>query len=369
VGLNTTYELIQDIAAGRMIVLMDDEDRENEGDIVMSASHISADAINFMAQHARGLICLTLEQEQAQKLQLSPMVANNKAPLQTNFTVSIDAASGITTGISAADRARTIQAAVAEAACTQDIVEPGHIFPLVAQLGGVLRRAGHTEAGCDLAKLAGLMPAAVIVEIMNPDGTMARRGDLEKFAAQHKLKIGTIADLIAYRNLHEVSVQAIGRYTLATKWGEFTATVYRDLIKGGEHLALTMGEIKGEQVPAVRVHAASLFKDVLQVQQSITNNWTLCAALEYISQQNLGVAVLLNDSNPPLTSALTALQGGVKKAAGHSYSQIGIGSQILRDLGIKKMHLLSNPTKFSALSGFDLEIEKFIEFTPELLST
>ena len=273
--LNTTDELISSIAKGEMVILMDDEERENEGDVVMAAEFaIRAEAINFMATHARGLICLSIEHRQAELLNLNPMVSVNNAPLHTNFTNSIDAAEGITTGISASDRAKTIQDAIAKNATPSDIVQPGHIFPIVAQLGGVLRRAGHTEASCDLAKLAGCSPNAVIVEIMNADGSMARRDDLQKFA-EHKLKIGTIADLITYRNRNEKSVEKKSQHILETKWGNLHGIVYQDLVQQREHIALCANTtIQSNDIIPVRVHVANLFKDVLEAQTS-SNKWNL----------------------------------------------------------------------------------------------
>ena len=365
--LNTTDELISAISKGEMVILMDDEERENEGDIIMAAEFATADAINFMATHARGLICLSIEHKQADLLNLTPMVSINNAPLHTNFTNSIDAAEGITTGISAADRAKTIQDAIAKNATPSDIVQPGHIFPIVAQLGGVLRRAGHTEASCDLAKLAGCSPNAVIVEIMNADGSMARRDDLQKFAEEHNLKIGTIADLITYRNRNEKSIEKKSQHILETRWGNLHGIVYQDLVQQREHIALCANTtIQSNDIVPVRVHVANLFKDVLEAQQTNSNKWNLSNSLAYISQKKQGVVLIVNEHEPSLSSNLDWLQSG-KQTNSHSYNQIGIGSQILRDLGIKKMQLLSHPSRFNALSGFGLEIDSFVEFSDDLI--
>ncbi len=364
-GLNSTAELIEDIRQGKMVILMDDEDRENEGDLVIAAEKVRPQDINFMATHARGLICLTLTREHCQKLKLPLMVQDNGAQYATNFTVSIEAAKGVTTGISAADRAHTVRTAVDPQVKPEDIVQPGHIFPLMAQPGGVLSRAGHTEAGCDLGRLAGCMPAAAIVEIMNDDGSMARRPDLEKFAEKHQLKIGTIADLIHYRILNEHTVERESSYSLQTDQGEFQAISYRDSTHGSSHIALVKGELKADQPTLVRVHMADALRDVIGVN-SDEPKWTLRKSLQRVADEGAGVVVLLGDSAPEdLVSSLDAHlnQRPVRPAnidGAGTYMTIGTGSQILRDLGVSKMRLLSSPIKFNALSGFDLEVVEFI---------
>ena len=282
-NLNSAQEIIDDIKAGKMVILMDDEDRENEGDLIIAAEHISAEAINFMATHGRGLICLTMTQERCSQLDLPLMVKNNGAAFSTNFTMSIEASKGVTTGISAADRARTVQAAIAKGAVPSDIVQPGHIFPIMAQPGGVLTRAGHTEAGCDLARLAGLEPSSVIVEILNEDGTMARRPDLEVFAKQHDIKIGTIADLIEYRNLNETTIEQVAKCKLPTEHGEFDLVTYKDTIDGQLHYALLKGEIKQQEPTLVRVHLQSTFNDILLSDRNADRSWGLSQAMAYIA--------------------------------------------------------------------------------------
>ena len=362
-ALNSTAELIEDIRQGKMVILMDDEDRENEGDLIIAAEKVRPEDINFMATHARGLICLTLTRDHCQKLKLPLMVQDNGAQYSTNFTVSIEAAEGVTTGISAADRAHTVRTAVNPQVNAEDIVQPGHIFPLMAQPGGVLSRAGHTEAGCDLARMAGCLPAAAIVEIMNEDGTMARRPDLEAFAEKHNLKIGTIADLIHYRILNEHTVERADSYTLATEYGEFQAVSYRDSIHGSSHLALVKGELSPEQPALVRVHMPDVLRDVVGAD---SDKWNVRKSLARVAQEGAGVVVILGDSAPEdLAASLDAHLNQrparpVNVDGAGSYQTIGTGSQILRDLGVGKMRLLSSPIKFSALSGFDLEIVEFI---------
>lgn len=358
--LNTTQELIEDIRQGKMVIIMDDEDRENEGDLIMAASFIDKDAINFMIHHARGLICLTLTQERAQKINISTMVEKNTARMNTNFTVSIEAAQGVTTGISAADRATTIKAAVAPYAKPEDLVQPGHIFPIIARKGGVLARAGHTEAGCDLTQLAGLEPAAVIVEILNQDGTMARRPDLQVFAKQHNLKIGTIADLINYRLKHEKQIKRIDQKQVDTYFGEFDLYVYRDEIAGHAHFALAKGEINAENPCNVRVQSAHLIDALMLKPQG--KRWYLAQALDYISKEG-GVLVFLNehDKAADLLQQITDYNQqntGILPSLRH----IGLGSQILADLGVGRMRLLSSPRKMSALSGFGLEVVEYLPF-------
>ncbi len=357
--LNTPQQLIDDIRQGKMVVLMDDEDRENEGDLVMAAACVRPEDVNFMAKEGRGLICLTLTQARCKQLNLPLMVSSNNAQHGTNFTLSIEAAEGVSTGISAADRARTVQAAVAPNAKPKDIVQPGHIFPLMAEPGGVLHRAGHTEAGCDLARLAGLEPAAMIVEIMNEDGTMARRPDLEVFAEKHGLKIGTIADLIHYRLFHEKTVERVSEQTIQTIHGEFKAVVYQDLVDNETHLALIKGDLRSETTPPiVRAQTFDVWRDALGVELPDRFSWSTHHALDYISKQGNGVLLILGHTVS--SQDLFTLMGNVM-ATNEANKRIGTGSQILRELGIKKMRLLSSPMRFNALSGFDLEIVEYIE--------
>lgn len=367
-ALNTIEEIIEDFRQGRMVILMDDEDRENEGDIIMAAEMVRPDDINFMARHARGLICLTLSQARCDFLGLRPMVQRNGAQFATNFTVSIEAAEGVTTGISAADRAHTVRVAVGRNTRPEDIVTPGHIFPLMAQPGGVLSRAGHTEAGCDLARMAGFEPASVIVEIMNEDGTMARRPDLEAFAEQHNLKIGTIADLIHYRTLNECTVECVERYDLETRYGVFRLHTYKDTIRQETHLALSMGEIESEDPLLVRVHIMDTLRDLLGALRPGSGSWPLQQALEVVAQEGKGVVVLLNNGldSVDLEDRIHEFFGTRKRPSSASapgvYLTIGTGSQILRDLGVRKMRLLSAPIKFTAISGFDLEVVEYVPF-------
>jgi len=365
--LNTPQEIIQDIALGKMVILMDDEDRENEGDFIMAAEKVTPEAINFMATHGRGLICMPMSKDRCQRLKLPLMVEKNDAQFTTNFTVSIEAAEGVTTGISAADRATTVLAAVAKDADHNSIVQPGHIFPLIAKDGGVLNRAGHTEAGVDLARMAGLEPAAVIVEILNEDGTMARRPDLEKIAEKHGVKMGTIADLIEYRNANETTIERISQCKLPTAFGDFDLTVYKDTIDGQAHFALTKGEIKAEEPTLVRVHLENTFRDLLFSQRESVAKWPIGDALERISQEG-GVLVLLGKHESPMeliaqVEKYAKLDAGevVKEVKRHVGSRnVGVGSQILADLGVSKMRLLSSQSKYHSLSGFGLEVVEYI---------
>ncbi|MEM6985465.1 MAG: bifunctional 3,4-dihydroxy-2-butanone-4-phosphate synthase/GTP cyclohydrolase II [Pseudomonadota bacterium] len=364
-GLNSIEEIIDDLKAGRMVILMDDESRENEGDLVMPAERVSADDINFMARYGRGLICLTLTQERCRQLRLPLMVGENGAAFSTNFTLSIEASEGVTTGISAADRARTIQAAVAPDARPEDIVQPGHIFPIMARPGGVLARAGHTEAGCDLALLAGYEPAATIVEILNDDGSMARRPDLEVFASEHNLKIGTIDDLIRYRMANERTVERVAECQLDTEHGPFQVVAYQDVMENGLHLALVRGAVDDGQPVLVRVQVEDLLSDSLG---AITHgSWSLRHALRRVSEEGRGVVLLVRPPQQPgdLARRIQQVQLGGDAAleAGDpddNYRTLGIGAQILSDLGIHSMRLLSSPKTFHGLAGFDLEITEFV---------
>ncbi|MCJ8170214.1 bifunctional 3,4-dihydroxy-2-butanone-4-phosphate synthase/GTP cyclohydrolase II [Atopomonas sediminilitoris] len=361
-ALNSIEELIEDIRAGKMVILMDDEDRENEGDIIMASEAVQAEHINFMARFARGLICMPMSKERCELLNLPLMAARNNSGFGTKFTVSIEAATGVTTGISAADRARTVQAAVAPDVTADDIVSPGHIFPLMAQPGGVLARAGHTEAACDLARLAGFEPSGVICEIMNDDGTMSRRPELEVFAQEHNIKIGTIADLIHYRLLHERTVQRVNQQPLDTEHGEFNLVTYRDGVEGDIHLALTMGEISAEEPTLVRVHNMDPLRDLLMVKQE--GRWSLRAAMTKVAEAGKGVVLLLgNQLSGDALLAHVQRQTGVAETPKRpaSYQEVGAGSQILRDLGVRKMRLLSAPMKFNGISGFDLEVVEYVD--------
>jgi 3,4-dihydroxy 2-butanone 4-phosphate synthase/GTP cyclohydrolase II len=353
-------ELVAEMAAGRMVVLVDEEDRENEGDLVLAADHVSPAAINFMAMHGRGLICLTLTRERCERLQLPPMTSRNGTRHGTAFTVSIEAAEGVTTGISAADRARTIQAAVARDARPTDLVMPGHVFPLQAQDGGVLMRAGHTEAGCDLAGMAGLTPAAVICEIMKDDGTMARLPDLEVFARQHGLKIGTIADLIAFRSHNESLVQRVGARRVGTTAGPFECIAYRDR-GGGLHLALTHGAWSAADEVLVRVHEPFTAMDLLDAASA--HSWPLPQALAVLQAAPAGIAVLLNCGlgvETLLPQVLPAVVPAETARAQMDLRTYGIGAQILRELGVGRMKLLGRPRKMPSMTGYGLEVTGFM---------
>jgi 3,4-dihydroxy 2-butanone 4-phosphate synthase/GTP cyclohydrolase II len=370
VDLNTTADIIEDIRQGKMVILMDDEDRENEGDLIMAAEKVRPEDINFMARHARGLICLTLTEARCRQLGLPLMVAESHASHGTNFTVSIEAAEGVTTGISAADRARTIQAAVAKNATSKDIVQPGHIFPVMAQPGGVLTRAGHTEAGCDLARLAGFEPAAAIVEIMNDDGTMARRADLEAFARQHNLKIGTIADLIQYRTVHEKTVVCINERQVQTLYGDFTLKTYLDSARSERHFALIKGTLVPDEPILVRVHVGSTARDLMALwpnRDAEAKPWTCQGALQHIAAEGRGVVVLIchNETTCEIEESIDWIMTGKPRSPSRqlAYKQVGTGSQILQDLGIHKMRLMSAPYKFNAISGFNLEVVEYIPNT------
>ena len=373
-GLNSVEELLDELRAGRMVVVMDDEDRENEGDLLMPASLVRPEDINFMARYGRGLICLTLTRERCRQLRLPLMVSETDRDRRTNFTVSIEAAQGVTTGISAYDRAHTVRTAVEPNARPEDLRQPGHIFPIMAQPGGVLTRAGHTEAGCDLARLAGFEPAAVIVEIMNDDGTMARRPDLEAFARAHNLKIGTIADLIRYRLRNERSVERISEQPVQTEFGEFRLFLYEDHVHRDVHLAMTHGPITDSSVPLVRVHIADTLRDLLGVRGP-TRAWTLRAAMQRIAQSGSGVIVILREDESPreLLESVQALggdgatAGAVATAApwesgagGSVLRTYGVGAQILKDLGVRRMRVLSAPKQMHGISAFDLEIESYV---------
>ena len=354
-------ELLTELAAGRMVILVDEEDRENEGDLVVSAEHVTAETINFMARFGRGLICLTLTRERCELLQLPPMASRNGTRHGTAFTVSIEAATGVTTGISAADRARTVQAAVARDAQASDLVQPGHIFPLQAQDGGVLMRAGHTEAGCDLSAMAGLSPSAVICEIMNDDGTMARLPDLEVFAQHHGLKIGTIADLIEYRSRNETLIERVGKRALTTAQGEFECTTFTDRT-GGLHMALTRGRWTERDEVLVRVHEPLSVMDLLDAG-ACGHSWPLPRALAELQASERGIAVLLN-CGEGAESLLDKLkphgESGARPQSQMDLRTYGIGAQILREMGVSKMKLLGSPRRMPSMVGYGLEVTGFI---------
>ncbi len=359
-------ELVAELAAGRMVILVDEEDRENEGDLVLAADLVTPEAINFMAKHGRGLICLTLPREHCERLQLPPMTRRNGTQHGTAFTVSIEAASGVTTGISAADRARTVQAAVARQAQPTDLVQPGHIFPLQAVDGGVLMRAGHTEAGCDLAEMAGCSPSAVICEIMKDDGTMARLPDLMVFAAEHGLKIGTIADLIEHRSRHESLIEHLGSRTMHTMWGEFTAHAYRDRPSGSLHLALVKGQWTAEESVPARVHEPLSLLDALEKGRPM-HSWSLDEALAHIQREGRGVAVLLN-CGESAEQLLAQFEGRATASQAPTRGRMdlrtyGIGTQILLQSGVRKMQLIANPRRMPSMAGFGLEITGYLSKT------
>lgn len=365
-ALNSIEEIIDDVRQGRMVILMDDEDRENEGDLIMASSMIRPEDINFMARYGRGLICMTLTRERCQQLNLPLMVRDTNDKHGTNFTVSIEAAEGVTTGISAYDRAMTVRAAVAPNARPEDIVQPGHIFPLMAQRGGVLTRAGHTEAGCDLARLAGFEPSSVIVEILNEDGSMARRPDLEKFAAEHGIKIGTVADLINYRLKNEPTVERVSECHMPTRYGDFRLVAYRDLLNQEMHMALVKGELKTEQPALVRVHLQNTLCDLFGNERDC--GWPLSDALRRINEEGQGVAIILRQQEQA-ESLLRRIKDyemedkGVPVAEAEKSDDLrtyGIGAQILIDLGVTHMRVLSAPKKMHALSGFGLDVVEYV---------
>jgi len=370
-GLNTTEEIIEEIRKGRMVVIMDDEDRENEGDLLMAAECVTPEAINFMAKYGRGLICLTLTKQHCRQLRLPLMVNANDSIESTNFTVSIEAAQGVTTGISAADRATTVLAAVNPQGRPEDLVQPGHIFPLMAQPGGVLVRAGHTEAGCDLARLAGLFPAAVIVEILNEDGSMARRADLERFASHHGLKMGTIADLIEYRVRNERTIERINECDFPSKHGHFRLISYQDVVDNEVHLALVKGNPEPGKPVLVRVHMQNSLCDLLG-STGPECGWPLHVAMEQIERAGEGVIVILrnHDSARDIVQRIQDHQWPGSEehkkqqpaaGAARELRTYGIGAQILGDLGITKMRVMSAPTHLHALAGFHLEVAEFVE--------
>jgi len=369
--IDSIDDILDDFRSGKIVLLMDDEDRENEGDLMVAADCVTSEHIAFFARHACGLICLTLTEKRATQLSLPLMVEQNRSMHETNFTVSIEAARGITTGISAADRATTVQAAVAPGAGPDDVVMPGHIFPLIAKRGGVLTRAGHTEAGCDLARLTGHEPAAVIVEVMNEDGTMARGPELMQFAEKHGIRMGTIADLIHYRTLHDKTIELFDEKPVQTLHGEFTLRTYTDSVSDCIHYALVKGNITEAEPCLVRVQTLNTLRDVLgTTRDGFRPSWSLNDSLKRIDAEGHGVAVIVGQEHsmnetlsqvrhfpevPPEQRNLSEL--GV-------FRVVGIGSQILRDIGVGKMRLLSSPTRYN-ISGFNLEVVEFVENTSD----
>ena len=353
--LSPTPDIVADLKAGRMVILVDEEDRENEGDLVFAADFVTPEKINFLAKHGRGLICMPITAEHAQRLRLPPMTPNNRSVHGTNFTVSIEAAEGITTGISAADRAHTVRVAARPDASPDDIVQPGHVFPLIAQPGGVLVRAGHTEACCDLMRLAGLSPAAVLCEIMNDDGTMARLPDLHAFAESHGLKIGTIADLIHYRSRTETLVERIAERPLTTAHGAFRLVVYRDKLTDATHLVLVRGPLSPDTETLVRVHEPVSVMDLLDVAGT-THSWTIPAALAAIAEEGRGVVVLLHRPEGAHELRQRAIADAPAVSAKVDLRNYGIGAQILRDLNVRRMRLMAKARKMPSMAGFDLEV-------------
>jgi len=358
-AISPITEIIEEIRQGRMVVLLDDEDRENEGDLVMAAQYVTSEDVNFMAKHGRGLICLTLTEERGRQLNLSPMVARNGTKMGTNFTASIEAAEGVTTGISAADRAHTIQTAVHVNARPMDIVSPGHVFPLIAQKGGVLVRAGHTEAGCDIAKLADLDASAVICEILKDNGEMARLPDLLDFAAKHDLKVGTIADLINYRSQTESLVKRVAERLIETPFGPFQLIAYQESIANETHLALIKGDITADKSVLVRVHEPLSVLDLLDASNK-SHSWSLPDAMQMISQADAGVIVMLrrDEKSEDIIHAIHSANFPANNQ--YTLKDYGIGAQILRDLGVVKMRLMAEPRKMPSMTGFGLQVTEFV---------
>ncbi len=359
--INSTQEIINSIKKGKMVIIMDDENRENEGDLVMAAEFVSAKDINFMASKGRGLICLTLTSQKCKKLGLPLIKKTGETSKETNFTVSIEAARGVTTGISAADRAKTIQAAVSKKSKPSDLVQPGHIFPLMAKDGGVLVRAGHTEAGCDLAKLAGLEPSSVIVEILNEDGTMARKKDLLSFAKKHKLKIGTIEDLIKYKIANEKTIKRISEEMISTEYGEFRCIFYEDTLTSSIHFVLIKNQIDSSSPTTVRVHVQNVLTDT--IRSTNLSTWPLESALKKISKSKQGAMVFITDNLS--TNHINYLKTTKSRPIRNSkktddYRTVGIGAQILSDIGVKDMILLSTPKVYHGINAFGLNVIKYI---------
>jgi 3,4-dihydroxy 2-butanone 4-phosphate synthase/GTP cyclohydrolase II len=363
--LNTIDEILEDLRLGKMAVIMDDEDRENEGDLIMAADMVRPQDVNFMARYGRGLICLTLTRERCRQLRLPLMVSDTDSTHRTNFTLSIEAAEGVTTGISAHDRAHTVKTAMAANARPEDLRQPGHVFPLMAQPGGVLTRAGHTEAGCDLARLAGFSAAAMIVEILNDDGTMARRPDLELFARSHGLKIGTIADLIRYRLKNERSVERIYEQPVETEYGALKMYCYEDHVNKTVHIALVKGDLNSTLPPLVRVHIKDTLRDAVGVHNE-SLGWPLRAAMRRVASEPSGVIVILRPEETPrhfmdTVKLLDAKPAGARNPGATVVRTYGIGAQILKDIGLKRMRVLSSPKQLQGLAAFDLEVTSYVD--------
>ncbi|MDQ2971494.1 MAG: 3,4-dihydroxy-2-butanone-4-phosphate synthase [Rhodanobacteraceae bacterium] len=362
-------DLLDELRAGCMVVILDDEDRENEGDLIMIAEKVRAQDVNFMAREARGLICLALTEARCRQLGLQPMVRDNTSPLHTNFTASIEAAHGVTTGISAHDRARTIQCAVASDAKPSDLTQPGHVFPLMAQPGGVLSRAGHTEAACDLAALAGSEPAGVLVEVLHEDGSMARRPELEMFAKKHGLKIGSIAELIRHRLQTEKTIERVHEAQVKTEFGAFRLIAWRDKLRHELHFALVRGRVDDGAPVLTRVHVRNTLSDVLHLQRDDLGQ-TMTAALRRIAAEDRGVVVVLaaDEDAGALLGRLTQTPASVNvvapsksDAVQREWRQLGLGAQILADLGARRLRVLGTPRKLVGLSGFGLEVVEYVE--------
>ena len=359
--LSKTEDILKELKKGKMVLIVDDESRENEGDFIMAASKVTPEDINFMSKYARGLICLTLTRERCKQLNLPLMKTDTDTKHETNFTISIEASEGVTTGISAYDRAHTIRTAVMPDATPNDISRPGHIFPLMSQPGGVLTRAGHTEAGCDLARLAGFEPAAVIVEIMSDDGSMARLPELKKIAQEHDIKIGTIEDLIKYRTKHEKTVIKKNESPINTEYGEFNLVSYEDILSNTAHIALVKGDLKSNKSTYVRVHIQNTIKDILH--SSHHSGWPLKNAMQRINKEGNGVILILrwNESVHAIINDIDKIKNSDENLSqDFDRRTLGVGGQILSDLGVTKMKLLSSPKTFYGLGGYGLEIEEYI---------
>ena len=359
VSISPISEIIQDIREAKMVLLVDDEDRENEGDLIIAAQFVTPEHINFMAKHGRGLICLTLTEQRCNQLNLSPMVSNNGTKMGTNFTASIEAAEGVTTGISTADRAHTIKTAICANAKPAHIVSPGHVFPLMSHNGGVLARAGHTEAGCDIAQLAGLEPSAVICEILKEDGEMARMPELLEFAAEHDLKIGTIADLINYRSMNECLINRVAERVIETAYGQFNLIAFHDITANETHLALVKGSISAQKSVLVRVHEPLSVFDLLDAS-SKNHSWSLPNAMKLIGESESGVIVMFRRDEKGSDLIKTIKSAGQSVANKHTLKDYGIGAQILRELGIVKMRLMGEQRKIPSMTGFGLEVTEFL---------
>tara|TARA_B100000579_G_C22823916_1_gene852052 strand:- start:1012 stop:2097 length:1086 start_codon:yes stop_codon:yes gene_type:complete len=358
--INSTQEIIDSLKKGKMVIIMDDENRENEGDLVIASEFVKPKDINFMASKGRGLICMTLTQQKCKKLGLPLMKNSGESSKETNFTVSIDAASGISTGISASDRAETIKIAVDKKCKPSDLIQPGHVFPLMAKDGGVLVRAGHTEAGCDLAKLAGLEPSSVIVEILNEDGSMARKKDLLAFSKKHKLKIGTIEDLIKYKTVNERTIKKIEEKTIKTEYGIFNSIYYKDIITNQIHFVLIKNKIDRNKPTVVRVHVQSLLVDTIKMKPYAS--WSLDSALKKISKSEQGALVFISHSLDEIQLDIINSRNNTSliKHSSYDYRTVGIGAQILNDIGVKDMILLSRPIKYRGINAFGLNVVEYM---------